>query len=296
MKNQKLKFPFAAITVLCWFLFTVYSVILMTVKYLDMGIQLDFIFEVHGLSWITAVVSLLLLTLVLFSRTRTVLLPFAILIQLSTLADYVYSFLIKSNIPELLKYYSKDFVYGHTTYAVSFAVITLFAFIFSIVCLSGRNKVLSVVFFIIYMILFLFYILCNITCAIVLEYSVGSFIEMCLRLLSFLFLGIWIAFPYKRNYQEQNRYGETQQYDRSAYQNPGYRGPHNEQNQQYRQPYQYPRQDSRQSEQSAAYNYPAGQTSFSQPKNYDNPNTCPSCGAPLNEDDIFCGNCGTKCK
>ncbi|MGN0565769.1 MAG: zinc-ribbon domain-containing protein [Candidatus Limousia pullorum] len=30
-------------------------------------------------------------------------------------------------------------------------------------------------------------------------------------------------------------------------------------------------------------------------ENYNKPKTCPSCGAPLNDDDIYCGSCGTKC-
>lgn len=77
MNNQKLKLPFAAITVLCWFLFTVYLIGSMIIKINDMGIPMDFLFENYGINWIPSIVSLLLLTLVLFSRTRSFMLPLA---------------------------------------------------------------------------------------------------------------------------------------------------------------------------------------------------------------------------
>lgn len=130
MNNQKLKLPFAAITVLCWFLFTVYLIGSMIIKINDMGIPMDFLFENYGINWIPSIVSLLLLTLVLFSRTRSFMLPLAILIQLSTLSSYVYTFFIKSNFTELLRYTSEDFVYGNTLYAVAFGIITIYAFLF----------------------------------------------------------------------------------------------------------------------------------------------------------------------
>lgn len=188
MNNQKLKLPFAAITVLCWFLFTVYLIGSMIIKINDMGIPMDFLFENYGINWIPSIVSLLLLTLVLFSRTRSFMLPLAILIQLSTLSSYVFTFFIKSNFTELLRYTSEDFVYGNTLYAVAFGVITIYAFLFSIICLSGKNKPLSIVFFIIYLILFLLYVGSNIICSIALQYTVESNIEMCLDLVSYFFL------------------------------------------------------------------------------------------------------------
>lgn len=296
MNNQKLKLPFAAITVLCWFLFTVYLIGSIIIKINDMGIPMDFLFENYGINWIPSIVSLLLLTLVLFSRTRSFMLPLAILIQLSTLSSYVYTFFIKSNFTELLRYTSEDFVYGNTLNAVAFGVITIYAFLFSIICLSGKNKPLSIVFFIIYLILFLLYVGSNIICSIALQYTVESNIEMCLDLVSYFFLGIWIAFPYKYNKAAQANfpqytYGSNQQFNQSQYQNSQYNDSFNNQ-QQSSQPYsQYPQQF----KQTAKYNYPAGQSSFTQTENYNKPKTCPSCGAPLNDDDIYCGSCGTKC-
>ena len=296
MNNQKLKLPFAAITVLCWFLFTVYLIGSMIIKINDMGIPMDFLFENYGINWIPSIVSLLLLTLVLFSRTRSFMLPLAILIQLSTLSSYVYNFFIKSNFTELLRYTSEDFVYGNTLYAVAFGIITIYAFLFSIICLSGKNKPLSIVFFIIYLILFVLYVGSNIICSIALQYTVESNIEMCLNLVSYFFLGIWIAFQYKYNKAAQASfpqytYGANQQFNQSQYQNSQYNDSFNNQ-QQSSQPYsQYPQQF----KQTAKYNYPAGQSSFTQTENYNKPKTCPSCGAPLNDDDIYCGSCGTKC-
>lgn len=296
MNNQKLKLPFAAITVLCWLLFSVYLIFSTFIKLMDMGVYPDFIFETYSISWIPSIVSLLLLTLVLFSRTRSFMLPLAILIQLSTLSSYVYTFFIKSNFTELLRYTSEDFVYGNTLYAVAFGVITIYAFLFSIICLSGKNKPLSIVFFIIYLILFLLYVGSNIICSIALQYTVESNIEMCLDLVSYFFLGIWIAFPYKYNKAAQANfpqytYGSNQQFNQSQYQNSQYNDSFNNQ-QQSSQPYsQYPQQF----KQTAKYNYPAGQSSFTQTENYNKPKTCPSCGAPLNDDDIYCGICGTKC-
>lgn len=296
MNNQKLKLPFAAITVLCWLLFSVYLIFSTFIKLMDMGVYPDFIFETYSISWIPSIVSLLLLTLVLFSRTRSFMLPLAILIQLSTLSSYVYTFFIKSNFTELLRYTSEDFVYGNTLYAVAFGIITIYAFLFSIICLSGKNKPLSIVFFIIYLILFLLYVGSNIICSIALQYTVESNIEMCLRLISCFFLGIWIAFPYKYNKAAQASfpqytYGANQQSNQSQYQNSQYNDSFNNQ-QQSSQPYsQYPQQFN----QTAKYNYPAGQSSFTQTENYNKPKTCRSCGAPLNDDDIYCGICGTKC-
>ncbi len=296
MNNQKLKLPFAAITVLCWLLFSVYLIFSTFIKLMDMGVYPDFIFETYSISWIPSIVSLLLLTLVLFSRTRSFMLPLAILIQLSTLSSYVYTFFIKSNFTELLRYTSEDFVYGNTLYAVAFGVITIYAFLFSIICLSGKNKPLSIVFFIIYLILFLLYVGSNIICSIALQYTVESNIEMCLNLVSYFFLGIWIAFPYKYNKAAQANfpqytYGSNQQFNQSQYQNSQYNDSFNNQ-QQSSQPYsQYPQQF----KQTAKYNYPAGQSSFTQTENYNKPKTCRSCGAPLNDDDIYCGICGTKC-
>lgn len=288
MNNQKLKLPFAAITVLCWFLFTVYLIGSMIIKINDMGIPMDFLFENYGINWIPSIVSLLLLTLVLFSRTRSFMLPLAILIQLSSLSSYVYTFFIKSNFTELLRYTSEDFVYGNTLYAVAFGIITIYAFLFSIICLSGKNKPLSIVFFIIYLILFLLYVGSNIICSIALQYTVESNIEMCLNLVSYFFLGIWIAFPYKYNKAAQASfpqytYGANQQFNQSQYQNSQYDDSFNNQ------------QNPQQFNQTAKYNYPAGQNSFTQTENYNKPKTCPSCGAPLNDDDIYCGICGTKC-
>lgn len=288
MNNQKLKLPFAAITVLCWFLFTVYLIGSMIIKINDMGIPMDFLFENYGINWIPSIVSLLLLTLVLFSRTRSFMLPLAILIQLSTLSSYVYTFFIKSNFTELLRYTSEDFVYGNTLYAVAFGIITIYAFLFSILCLSGKNKPLSIVFFIIYLILFLLYVGSNIICSVALQYTVESNIEMCLNLVSYFFLGIWIAFPYKYNKAAQASfpqytYGANQQSNQSQYQNSQYNDSFNNQ------------QNPQQFKQTAQYNYPAGQSSFTQTENYNKPKTCPSCGAPLNDDDIYCGSCGTKC-
>ena len=288
MNNQKLKLPFAAITVLCWFLFTVYLIGSMIIKINDMGIPMDFLFENYGINWIPSIVSLLLLTLVLFSRTRSFMLPLAILIQLSSLSSYVYTFFIKSNFTELLRYTSEDFVYGNTLYAVAFGIITIYAFLFSIICLSGKNKPLSIVFFIIYLILFLLYVGSNIICSIALQYTVESNIEMCLDLVSYFFLGIWIAFPYKYNKAAQASfpqytYGANQQFNQSQYQNSQYDDSFNNQ------------QNPQQFNQTAKYNYPAGQNSFTQTENYNKPKTCPSCGAPLNDDDIYCGSCGTKC-
>lgn len=288
MNNQKLKLPFAAITVLCWFLFTVYLIGSMIIKINDMGIPMDFLFENYGINWIPSIVSLLLLTLVLFSRTRSFMLPLAILIQLSTLSSYVYTFFIKSNFTELLRYTSEDFVYGNTLNAVAFGVITIYAFLFSIICLSGKNKPLSIVFFIIYLILFLLYVGSNIICSIALQYTVESNIEMCLDLVSYFFLGIWIAFPYKYNKAAQASfpqytYGANQQSNQSQYQNSQYNDSFNNQ------------QNPQQFNQTAKYNYPAGQSSFTQTENYNKPKTCRSCGAPLNDDDIYCGSCGTKC-
>lgn len=295
MNNQKLKLPFAAITVLCWFLFTVYLIFSTFIKLMDMGVYPDFIFETYSISWIPSIVSLLLLTLVLFSRTRSFMLPLAILIQLSTLSSYVYNFFIKSNFTELLRYTSEDFVYGNTLYAVAFGIITIYAFLFSIICLSGKNKPLSIVFFIIYLILFVLYVGSNIICSIALQYTVESNIEMCLNLVSYFFLGIWIAFPYKYNKAAQASfpqytYGANQQFNQSQYQNSQYNDSFN--NQQYNQ---YTQQNPQQFKQTAKYNYPAGQSSFTQTENYNKPKTCPSCGAPLNDDDIYCGSCGTKC-
>lgn len=288
MNNQKLKLPFAAITVLCWLLFSVYLIFSTFIKLMDMGVYPDFIFETYSISWIPSIVSLLLLTLVLFSRTRSFMLPLAILIQLSTLSSYVYTFFIKSNFTELLRYTSEDFVYGNTLYAVAFGVITIYAFIFSILCLSGKNKPLSIVFFIIYLILFLLYVGSNIICSIALQYTVESNIEMCLDLVSYFFLGIWIAFPYKYNKAAQASfpqytYGANQQFNQSQYQNSQYNDSFNNQ------------QNPQQFKQTAQYNYPAGQSSFTQTENYNKPKTCRSCGAPLNDDDIYCGSCGTKC-
>lgn len=295
MNNQKLKLPFAAITVLCWLLFSVYLIFSTFIKLMDMGVYPDFIFETYSISWIPSIVSLLLLTLVLFSRTRSFMLPLAILIQLSTLSSYVYTFFIKSNFTELLRYTSEDFVYGNTLNAVAFGVITIYAFLFSIICLSGKNKPLSIVFFIIYLILFLLYVGSNIICSIALQYTVESNIEMCLDLVSYFFLGIWIAFPYKYNKAAQASfpkytYGANQQSNQSQYQNSQYNDSFN--NQQYNQ---YTQQNPQQFKQTAQYNYPAGQSSFTQTENYNKPKTCPSCGAPLNDDDIYCGICGTKC-
>lgn len=296
MNNQKLKLPFAAITVLCWLLFSVYLIFSTFIKLMDMGVYPDFIFETYSISWIPSIVSLLLLTLVLFSRTRSFMLPLAILIQLSSLSSYVYTFFIKSNFTELLRYTSEDFVYGNTLNAVAFGVITIYAFLFSIICLSGKNKPLSIVFFIIYLILFLLYVGSNIICSIALQYTVESNIEMCLDLVSYFFLGIWIAFPYKYNKAAQASfpqytYGANQQSNQSQYQNSQYNDSFNNQ-QQSSQPYsQYPQQF----KQTAKYNYPAGQSSFTQTENYNKPKTCRSCGAPLNDDDIYCGSCGTKC-
>lgn len=288
MNNQKLKLPFAAITVLCWLLFSVYLIFSTFIKLMDMGVYPDFIFETYSISWIPSIVSLLLLTLVLFSRTRSFMLPLAILIQLSTLSSYVYTFFIKSNFTELLRYTSEDFVYGNTLYAVAFGIITIYAFLFSIICLSGKNKPLSIVFFIIYLILFLLYVGSNIICSIALQYTVESNIEMCLNLVSYFFLGIWIAFPYKYNKAAQASfpqytYGANQQSNQSQYQNSQYNDSFNNQ------------QNPQQFKQTAQYNYPAGQSSFTQTENYNKPKTCPSCGAPLNDDDIYCGICGTKC-
>lgn len=267
----------------------------MIIKINDMGIPMDFLFENYGINWIPSIVSLLLLTLVLFSRTRSFMLPLAILIQLSTLSSYVYTFFIKSNFTELLRYTSEDFVYGNTLYAVAFGVITIYAFLFSIICLSGKNKPLSIVFFIIYLILFLLYVGSNIICSIALQYTVESNIEMCLNLVSYFFLGIWIAFPYKYNKAAQASfpqytYGANQQSNQSQYQNSQYNDSFN--NQQYNQ---YTQQKPQQFKQNAKYNYPAGQSSFTQTENYNKPKTCPSCGAPLNDDDIYCGICGTRC-
>lgn len=295
MNNQKLKLPFAAITVLCWFLFTVYLIGSMIIKINDMGIPMDFLFENYGINWISSIVSLLLLTLVLFSRTRSFMLPLAILVQLSTLSSYVYNFIINSDFTELLGRTSEDFVYGNTLNAVAFGVITIYAFLFSIICLSGKNKPLSIVFFIIYLILFLLYVGSNIICSIALQYTVESNIEMCLNLVSYFFLGIWIAFPYKYNKGaqanfQQYTYGANQQFNQSQYQNSQYNDSFN--NQQYNQ---YTQQNPQQFKQTAKYNYPAGQSSFTQTENYNKPKTCPSCGAPLNDDDIYCGICGTKC-
>lgn len=295
MNNQKLKLPFAAITVLCWFLFTVYLIGSMIIKITDMGIPTDFLFENYGITWIPSIVSLLLLTLVLFSRTRSFMLPLAILIQLSSLSSYVYNFIINSDFTELLGRTSEDFVYGNTLNAVAFGVITIYAFLFSIICLSGKNKPLSIVFFIIYLILFLLYVGSNIICSIALQYTVESNIEMCLDLVSYFFLGIWIAFPYKYNKAAQANfpqytYGSNQQFNQSQYQNSQYNDSFN--NQQYNQ---YTQQNPQQFKQTAKYNYPAGQSSFTQTENYNKPKTCPSCGAPLNDDDIYCGSCGTKC-
>lgn len=241
MNNQKLKLPFAAITVLCWLLFSVYLIFSTFIKLMDMGVYPDFIFETYGISWIPSIVSLLLLTLVLFSRTRSFMLPLAILIQLSTLSSYVYTFFIKSNFTELLRYTSEDFVYGNTLYAVAFGVITIYAFIFSILCLSGKNKPLSIVFFIIYLILFVLFAGCNIICSIALQHTVEANIEMCLRLISCFFLGIWIAFPYKYNKAAQANfpqytYGSNQQFNQSQYQNSQYNDSFNNQ-QQSSQPY-----------------------------------------------------------
>lgn len=288
MNNQKLKLPFAAITVLCWLLFTVYLIGSMIIKINDMGIPMDFLFENYGINWIPSIVSLLLLTLVLFSRTRSFMLPLAILIQLSTLSSYVYTFFIKSNFTELLRYTSEDFVYGNTLYAVAFGIITIYAFLFSIICLSGKNKPLSIVFFIIYLILFVLYVGSNIICSIALQYTVESNIEMCLDLVSYFFLGIWIAFPYKYNKAAQASfpqytYGANQQSNQSQYQNSQYNDSFNNQ------------QNPQQFNQTAKYNYPAGQSAFTQTENYNKPKTCRSCGAPLNDDDIYCGSCGTKC-
>lgn len=289
MNNQKLKLPFAAITVLCWFLFTVYLIGSMIIKLTDIGMHMDFLFETYGINWIPSIVSLLLLNLVLFSRTRSFMLPLAILVQLSTLSSYIYTFFIKSNFTDLLRYTSEDFVYGNTLYAVAFGVITIYAFLFSIICLSSKNKPLSIVFFIIYLILFLLYVGSNIICSIALQYTVESNIEMCLDLVSYFFLGIWIAFPYKYNKAAQANfpqytYGANQQFNQSQYQNSQYNDSFNNQ------------QNPQQFKQTAKYNYPAGQSSFTQTENYNKPKTCPSCGAPLNDDDIYCGSCGTKCK
>lgn len=300
MNNQKLKLPFAAITVLCWFLFTVYLIGSMIIKINDMGIPMDFLFENYGINWIPSIVSLLLLTLVLFSRTRSFMLPLAILIQLSTLSSYVYTFFINSNFTELLRYTSEDFVYGNTLYAVAFGVITIYAFLFSIICLSGKNKPLSIVFFIIYLILFVLYVGSNIICSVALQYTVESNIEMCLNLVSYFFLGIWIAFPYKYNKAAQANfpqytYGANQQFNQSQYQNSQYNDSFNNQQQSSQQYNQYTQQNPQQFKQTAKYNYPASQSSFTQTENYNKPKTCPSCGAPLNDDDIYCGICGTKC-
>lgn len=295
MNNQKLKLPFAAITVLCWFLFTVYLIGSMIIKLTDIGIHMDFLFENYGINWIPSIVSLLLLTLVLFSRTRSFMLPLAILVQLSTLSSYVYNFIINSDFTELLGRTSEDFVYGNTLYAVAFGIITIYAFLFSIICLSGKNKPLSIVFFIIYLILFLLYVGSNIICSIALQYTVESNIEMCLNLVSYFFLGIWIAFPYKYNKAAQANfpqytYGSNQQFNQSQYQNSQYNDSFN--NQQYNQ---YTQQNPQQFKQTAKYNYPTGQNQFTQTENYNKPKTCPSCGAPLNDDDVYCGSCGTKC-
>lgn len=295
MNNQKLKLPFAAITVLCWLLFSVYLIFSTFIKLMDMGVCPDFIFETYGISWIPSIVSLLLLTLVLFSRTRSFMLPLAILIQLSTLSSYVYTFFIKSNFTELLRYTSEDFVYGNTLNAVAFGVITIYAFLFSIICLSGKNKPLSIVFFIIYLILFLLYVGSNIICSIALQYTVESNIEMCLDLVSYFFLGIWIAFPYKYNKAAQANfpqytYGSNQQFNQSQY-NDSF----NNQQQSSQQYNQYTQQNPQQFKQTAKYNYPTSQSSFNQTENYNKPKTCRSCGAPLNDDDIYCGSCGTRC-
>lgn len=295
MNNQKLKLPFAAITVLCWLLFSVYLIFSTFIKLMDMGVYPDFIFETYSISWIPSIVSLLLLTLVLFSRTRSFMLPLAILIQLSTLSSYVYTFFIKSNFTELLRYTSEDFVYGNTLNAVAFGVITIYAFLFSIICLSGKNKPLSIVFFIIYLILFLLYVGSNIICSIALQYTVESNIEMCLDLVSYFFLGIWIAFPYKYNKAAQANfpqytYGSNQQFNQSQY-NDSF----NNQQQSSQQYNQYTQQNPQQFKQTAKYNYPTSQSSFNQTENYNKPKTCRSCGAPLNDDDIYCGICGTKC-
>lgn len=298
MNNQKLKLPFAAITVLCWFLFTVYLIGSMIIKLTDIGMHMDFLFETYGISWIPSIVSLLLLTLVLFSRTRSFMLPLAILVRLSTLSSYVYNFII-TDLIFLLGRASEDFVYGNTLYAVAFGIITIYAFLFSIICLSGKNKPLSIVFFIIYLILFLLYVGSNIICSIALQYTVESNIEMCLNLVSYFFLGIWIAFPYKYNKGAQANfpqytYGSNQQFNQSQYQNSQYNDSFN--NQQSSQQYsQYTQQNPQQFKQTAKYNYPAGQSSFTQTENYNKPKTCRSCGAPLNDDDIYCGSCGTRC-
>lgn len=128
----------------------------------------------------------------------------------------------------------------------------------------------------------------NIICSVALQYTVESNIEMCLNLVSYFFLGIWIAFPYKYNKAAQASfpqytYGANQQSNQSQYQNSQYNDSFNNQ------------QNPQQFKQTAQYNYPAGQSSFTQTENYNKPKTCPSCGAPLNDDDIYCGSCGTKC-
>ena len=128
----------------------------------------------------------------------------------------------------------------------------------------------------------------NIICSIALQYTVESNIEMCLNLVSYFFLGIWIAFPYKYNKAAQAdfpqyTYGSNQQFNQSQYQNSQYNDSFNNQ------------QNPQQFKQTAQYNYPAGQSSFTQTENYNKPKTCPSCGAPLNDDDIYCGSCGTRC-
>lgn len=291
MNDKKLIFPFAGIAFLISHLAVLYSMLYNLFYSFNYGLEglYDFMSFV-GLFWISHLLPPLFLGIILLTRTRSIWLQIGIAAQLFVLCDYVYFFFIENNINVVLNenlYPVMSFI-SFSILNIGIFLLVIYTFIFSIVCKRQETSAHTRFMLIIWFVVFAVYIACIIIYAILHTFDFTAFTLYIPYSVSWVLLALWIAFPYKKRTNFNNYPYANQQFSGSAYQETYYNDLNNNQTQPYQQnDYQYNQQQQQSPQQfsDSPYINPF----------YNKPKTCPYCGAPLKDGDVFCGKCGTKC-
>lgn len=289
MNDKKLIFPFAGIAFLISSLTILYSMLKDLMFFLNYGLEgFNNFISIVGLFWFSHLLPPLFLAIILLTRTRNIWLPVGIIAQLFVLCDYIFFFFVFNDIPTLINEngYSVERIIDNSIYSFGIAILTIYTFIFSILCRNSNNQKRTRSMLIGWFIVYAVYITSFIVYIVMHTIDFSGFMLFVPYSISWIFLALWIAFPYKKQ-AYSNNYSYANQQSGSAYQNPYYNDFNNNQPQTYQQKSQqynqYSQQNPQQFKQTAQYNYQQTKT-------------CPICGAPLNDDNIFCVNCGTRCK